>query len=60
MGAKRTVDPTGAEHGTHFIGVRLAPTQVKQLQQLCEQNGLSKSKMIRQLIITEVERVSES
>lgn len=50
MANKRTVDPTATEASARVIGIRVTNTQVAQIALLCEQRGVKRSQLIRDLV----------
>ena len=50
MANKRTVDPTASEASTTIIGIRVTPTQLEQIRELCQAKGCKRSTLIRDLI----------
>jgi len=56
MPAKRTVDPTGKDRSTKMIALRITTAQADTMQRLCQERGVSRSALIRQLLQNEVSR----
>jgi hypothetical protein len=56
MPAKRTVDPTGKDRSTKMIALRITTVQADTMQRLCQERGISRSALIRQLLQNEVSR----
>jgi hypothetical protein len=56
MPAKRTVDPTGKDRSTKMIALRITTAQADTMQRLCQERGISRSALIRQLLQNEVSR----
>lgn len=50
MANKRTVDPTASEASTQIVGIRMTPTQLTQIERLCEARGVKRSTLIRDLV----------
>lgn len=56
MPAKRTVDPTGKDRSTKMIALRITTAQADTMQRLCQERGISRSALIRELLQNEVSR----
>lgn len=56
MPAKRTVDPTGKDRSTKMIALRITTAQADTMQRLCQERGMSRSALIRELLQNEVSR----
>ena len=50
MANKRTVDPTASEASVRVIGIRVTDTQLKQIAKLCEERGVKRSQLLRDLV----------
>jgi metal-responsive CopG/Arc/MetJ family transcriptional regulator len=50
MANKRTVDPSASEASTKIIGIRVTESQLTQIGILCEQRGVRRSQLIRDLV----------
>jgi metal-responsive CopG/Arc/MetJ family transcriptional regulator len=50
MANKRTVDPSASEASAKIIGIRVTETQLAQIATLCEQRGVRRSQLIRDLV----------
>ena len=50
MANKRTVDPTASEASTKIVGFRMTATQMKQVAELCQKRGQTRSQLVRDLI----------
>jgi len=50
MANKRTVDPSASEASTKIIGIRVTESQLAQIGMLCEQRGIRRSQLIRDLV----------
>jgi len=50
MANKRTVDPTASEASSQIVGIRMTPTQLKQIAELCDKLGTQRSALIRDLV----------
>ena len=50
MANKRTVDPTATEASARVIGIRVTNTQLNQIALLCEQRGVKRSQLLRELV----------
>lgn len=57
MAAKRTVDPTGKDRSVKMIALRITAQQHEVLTQLCQERGVGRSALLRQLLQQEVRRV---
>jgi hypothetical protein len=56
MPAKRTVDPTGKDRSTKMIALRITTAQADTMQRLCQERGVSRSALIRELLQNEMSR----
>ena len=56
MANKRTVDPTAGEASAHIIGLRVTTTQLKHIALLCEQRGVKRSQLFRDLVLDAMEK----
>ena len=50
MANKRTVDPDAQEASVRIIGLRVTPTQLQQIADLCEKRGVKRSRLFRDLL----------
>jgi len=57
MAASRTVDPTGKSRSARMVSLRLTLEQMDVIAVLCKERGVGRSKLIRQLLQEESERV---
>lgn len=60
MANKRTVDPTGEQASTRFLGLRVTAQQWYHIELLCmTRNGITKSELLRQLVKEAMDNVKE-
>lgn len=59
MANKRTVDPTGEQASTRFLGLRVTAQQWYHIELLSQVRGVSKSELLRQLVKEAMDNVKE-